>query len=455
MRAAIYTRISSDQTGEGLGVSRQLEDCQALAESLNWEVVEHFSDNNISAYSGRVRPGFEAMLDGMKNGQYDALICWHPDRLHRNMKDLERLITLADEGGIELRTVRGGNFDLSTPAGRMIASVMGAIARQESEHTSERRKRANEQKAASGVWSASRRPFGYSPSGEPHEPEAAAVSTAAADVLAGTSLRQVAREWNQSGLRTTHGGIEWRATSVRRVLANPRYAALVVHRGRVVGAGNWKPLIDQDSHHALLALFNDPSRTSAVSFERKHQGSGVYRCGECGQRLILHVATGGVRSYRCPQHHVRRQLAALDKYVDALVIARLTAPDAQLVLDEPERDLPAMQIARDGLQARADELSSLFAEGAIDGSQLRRGTSELRDKIAVIDAELAAARMVSPLADLVLTGDQLSRRWAELSPDIRGKVIDALITVTVHKSPKGLRRFDPTYVDIGWNTASE
>lgn len=455
MRAAIYTRISVDQTGEGLGVNRQLEDCQALAERLGWSVVETYSDNDISAFSGRLRPGFEAMLDGMKNGEYDALLCWHTDRLHRNMKDLERLIEVADVGGVDIRTVQGGDFDLSTSAGRMMARVIGAMSRQESEHTSERRKRANEQKAASGAWSTSRRPFGYTANGIPCEPESSAITNAVADVLAGTSLRQVAREWNALGYRTTHSGIEWTATSLRRVLANPRNAALVVHRGRVVGAGNWEPLIDQDSHHALLALLNDPSRTSTVSFERKHQGSGVYRCGVCDQRLILHVSTGSIRSYRCPQHHVRRQLLALDAYVDAIVIARLTAPDAQLVLDEPERDLPAMQIARDGLQARADELASLFSDGAIDGSQLKRGTAELRDKIAVIDKELADARMVSPLADLVLTGDQLGQRWSELSPDIRGKVIDALLTVTVQKSPRGLRRFDPTYVDIGWNTPPE
>lgn len=455
MRAAIYTRISVDPSGEGLGVDRQLEDCQALAERLGWSVVETYSDNDISAFSGRHRPGFEAMLDGMKNGEYDALLCWHTDRLHRNMKDLERLIEVADVGGVDIRTVQGGDLDLSTSAGRMVARILGSVARQESEHTSERRKRANEQKAASGVWSTSRRPFGYTPTGEPHEPEASAVTTAAADVLAGTSLRQIAREWNESGLRTAHGGIEWRATSVRRILSSPRYAALVVHRGSVAGKGNWEPLIDEDAHRALLALFNDSSRTTTVSFERKHQGSGVYRCGVCDKRLILHVAMGGARSYRCPQHHVRRQLAALDEYVDAIVIGRLTAPDAQLVLDEPERDLPAMQTARDGLQDRLNELSSMFAGGLIEGSQLKRGTAELREKIAVLDAELAAARMVSPLADLVLTGDQLGKRWAELSPDLRGKVINSLLTVTVQKSPKGLRRFDPSYVDIGWNTPSE
>ncbi|WP_313861316.1 recombinase family protein, partial [Mycobacterium sp.] len=66
MRAAIYTRISLDQAGQGLGVARQLEDCRALADKLGWSVVKCFDDNDISAFSGKRRPGFEAMLDAME-----------------------------------------------------------------------------------------------------------------------------------------------------------------------------------------------------------------------------------------------------------------------------------------------------------------------------------------------------------------------------------------------------
>jgi site-specific DNA recombinase len=76
-RTAIYTRISADQTGERLGVTRQLDDCMALADRLGWPVVARFDDNDISAFNGKRRPGFEALLDAMKQGQVDALICWH------------------------------------------------------------------------------------------------------------------------------------------------------------------------------------------------------------------------------------------------------------------------------------------------------------------------------------------------------------------------------------------
>ena len=105
MRAAVYTRISQDATGQRAGVTRQLEDCEALADRLGWEVTHRYGDNDLSAYSGRTRPGFEAMLKAMADSEFGAVICWHPDRLFRSMKDLERLIDIANGRRVQLRTV--------------------------------------------------------------------------------------------------------------------------------------------------------------------------------------------------------------------------------------------------------------------------------------------------------------------------------------------------------------
>src|SRR5271163_1553485 len=110
MRTAIYARISADQTGEGLGVQRQLEDCLALADQLGWEVVTRFDDNDLSAYNGKRRPGFEAMLADMQGGKFETLLCWHVDRLYRSMRDLERLIDVAEAHRVQIRTVQGGDL---------------------------------------------------------------------------------------------------------------------------------------------------------------------------------------------------------------------------------------------------------------------------------------------------------------------------------------------------------
>lgn len=459
MRAAIYTRISADQTGRGLGVARQLSDCEDLAKRLGWKVSKRFSDNDISAYSGKTRPGFEAMLEAMKDGQIDALLCWHTDRLYRNMKDLERVIEIADANRIEIRTVQGGTLDLSTSAGRMVARILGSVARQESEHSSERRKRANAQKAASGQWTSARRPFGYSSAGEPQEPEATAVRNAVHDVLAGKSVRAVAREWNAAGLKTTGSAAEWRSPMVRRVLLNPRYAALVVHQGKIVGPGDWTPLIDEDTHHGIVAYLNDPSRSNKAGFERLYQGSGVYRCGICGDPLTGWKPSGNKgRAYICPSWHVRRQGEALDDYVTAIILGRLSQPDAAELLNALNNDgidVGEIHAQKAALQARMDELAGLFAEGAINAAQLKRGTAALATAVAKCDDELAAATQGNPVAGFLGTvhhPEQLEDRWAHLSPDIRSKVIDQLLIVAVNKSPQGLRRFAPEYVDIEWKS---
>jgi DNA invertase Pin-like site-specific DNA recombinase len=67
-----------------------------------------------SARSGRTRPGFEALLDAMKTSQVDAVICWHTDRLYPSMKDLERLIEIAEAARISIKTVNAVQTGLSS-----------------------------------------------------------------------------------------------------------------------------------------------------------------------------------------------------------------------------------------------------------------------------------------------------------------------------------------------------
>ncbi|MHB1491318.1 MAG: recombinase family protein, partial [Cellulomonas sp.] len=60
--AVIYARISQDREGAGLGVERQRQDCQALADKLGWTVAETYIDDDASAYSGKPRPAYRRML---------------------------------------------------------------------------------------------------------------------------------------------------------------------------------------------------------------------------------------------------------------------------------------------------------------------------------------------------------------------------------------------------------
>ena len=88
-RAIIYCRISRDREGAGLGVGRQREDCEALAAQLAVETVAVYSDNDLSAYSGKPRPGYRKLLEDLREGRADTVLAWHTDHLHRSPAELE------------------------------------------------------------------------------------------------------------------------------------------------------------------------------------------------------------------------------------------------------------------------------------------------------------------------------------------------------------------------------
>lgn len=165
-RAVIYTRISRDDTGEGVANQRQEEDCRKLAELRGWDVVGVEADISISGYSGKTRPGWNRVLDMIRGGEVEVVIAWHMDRMTRSMLDLEKLILLADEHGVGISTVTG-DIDLTTDVGRMVARILAAVARAEVERKGARQKRANEQRARKGEFRSSGfRPFGYTMEGE-------------------------------------------------------------------------------------------------------------------------------------------------------------------------------------------------------------------------------------------------------------------------------------------------
>lgn len=467
MRTAIYTRISQDTAKddqERQGVQRQAEACHELADKLGWQVSEVFEDNDISAYSGKKRPRFEALLKAIKHGEVDALICWHPDRLYRSMKDLERLIDIADEARVQIRTVNGGDLDLSNSSGRMLARILGSVARQESEHKGERQQAANLQRAEAGNWQTANRVFGYTQDGQPLEPEATYFRQAVADVLAGKSIQSISRDWNARGIKTTMAGktrpsvngqpgkpfkATWTAPAVRRLIVNPRFAAIRVHKGREIGSGAWQPLISVDDHRALVAKLSDPSRIRCTSFERKYIGSGLYVCGRCGGTMKAAVPGGRKsRAYTCRDHaHILRSGEPVDAFVSEIVLQRLESEN--LVVTQ-EVDLSALQRERDGLQGRLDSLTDDFADGLLDRTQLQRGSATIRARLAGLDRQISEATAANPLADLLSQQKKIRQRWAEMSPKQQAEVIDRIAVVTILPCPKGLRRFDSSYIRVEW-----
>lgn len=469
---ALYARISKDSTGEGLGVARQLAECKALARRLGWKVVAQYDDNDISAYSGKTRPGFEELLEAIESGAIEALICWHNDRLYRSMKDLERLIDIAEAARVQIRTVQGGDLDLSTSNGRMMARILGSVARQESEHKGERQKLANVQRAQAGDWHTTNRAFGYTLDGQPLEPEASAVRKAAVDVLAGKSIQSVTRQWNADGVKSTLAGQErkkdgkvvkvldgkWTSPNVRRLLINPRYAGLRVYNGQVIGTGTWTPLIDPDTHRGLVAYLTNPARvTNAISFERKHLGSSLFLCGVPGCGATMKAATHPAdRGKPCrPRYvcrdsaHLARIVAPVDDFVTATVLERMTQPDAAELLANQGVDITGLSVRREALQRKLDGLVEQFDADAIDAAQFGDASRRTRAKLADVDRQLADATRTSPAAALVAAGNGAWELWQSMSPTQRAQAVDEVVVVTIKPALRS-SKFNSEFVDVAW-----
>ena len=137
--AAIYARVSQDRTKEELAIARQLETCRKLAEAKLFDEWVEFSDDDRSAFTGKDRPGYRALVQAIKQDQVQAVIVWHSDRLHRRTEELAGYLRLCADGrNVPTYSVQGGDLDPSSPTGVMVATILGAVAEQESAHKGRR-----------------------------------------------------------------------------------------------------------------------------------------------------------------------------------------------------------------------------------------------------------------------------------------------------------------------------
>lgn len=450
--AAIYCRISRDRVGAGLGVDRQLSDCQELAARLGWTVAAVHTDNDISAYSGKPRPGYKALLDDIEKRRVDAVLAWHNDRLHRSPAELETFIEACERRAVPTHCVKAGALDLSTASGRMTARILGAVARQEVEHSIERIRGEKMQAAKAGKYRGGRRPFGYDADGVTVRPvEAAAVLDASRRVLLGESLTSISRELNAAGIATATGAL-WTPTALQRVLRRARNAALIECDGAMLPA-TWPAIVPEAVWSQVVALCSDPSRRLAKSNELRWVGSGVFHCGCCadGTTVRSAVTAGGKPGYRCKRSgHLTVKAQPIDELITELVLARLSRPDAHLLLvTDRGTDTQAAADEAAALRARNAGLVALFSDGVVTARELKTERARIQTRLADLAAAMASSAVGSPLAGFA-DAEDVTAAWADASVSRRKVVINALMTVTLDSPGRGAQIFNPSTVRIEW-----
>ncbi|MCK6081487.1 recombinase family protein [Microbacterium sp. EYE_5] len=492
-RAAIYARISADRDGDGLGVERQVADCQALADRLGWDAVAIYIDNNISAASGKVRPEYRRMLDDVRAGRVDAILAWHTDRLHRRPVELEEFIGVAEAHRLLIQTVKAGTVDLSTPSGQMVARMLGAAARHEVDQTRTRIAAQKLRAAQAGEYRGGPRPFGYEKDGmRVREPEAAMVLEATRAVLAGRSLRGIATEWNEAGkqarrrrfvrddagqkVRDERGRTltriekkEWTALTVRELLLRPRNAGILAHgmpdrkasdatvsrqRGyEELGAAKWPAIVPEDEWRAVVAHLMQSSRRSSDGVrDRKHLGSGLYVCGGrvlnadgnetfdeagdpvvCGTLMRSGTHGGGHGHYRCRlpgKGHVMVVLEKTDELVRREVAELIRDPRVVAALTPAAPDLTADRERQATLRARLGRFERDYIEGNIDGAQRKKAETVVQAEINEIEAKIAAAVRRSTSSD-VLSAVDPGQAFLDAPLDVQRSVVASVVRVQI------------------------
>src|SRR5438093_7475907 len=121
MRAAIYTRVSTDeQAREGASLDTQEERCRALVTERNDRVMQVFKEEG---YSGsRIdRPALDQLREFVKGGKCDCVIAYDTDRLARKLALLGMLEYEFERAGVAIHYVNTPD----DPLARMVKGLVG------------------------------------------------------------------------------------------------------------------------------------------------------------------------------------------------------------------------------------------------------------------------------------------------------------------------------------------
>jgi len=134
MRAAIYARVSTANNGQDPTVqTRELEE---YCERRGWKVADQYIDVGISGAKEK-RPELDRLMADAHRRKFDAVIVWRFDRFARSVSHLLRALETFKALGIEFVSL-SEQMDTSTPTGKMVFTVLGAVAELERSLIAER-----------------------------------------------------------------------------------------------------------------------------------------------------------------------------------------------------------------------------------------------------------------------------------------------------------------------------
>jgi site-specific DNA recombinase len=453
-RAAIYVRVSSEEQVQGYSLAAQERAAEAYCQSHGWDVVRIYRDEGRSARTDNIakRPGFAFMLEDAQSGLFDVIVVHKNDRLARNRRIAFETFDLLAKAGVGFVSI-AENMDYSTPAGRLMLTMLVGLNQFYSDNLSLETKKGKQERKAQGIYNGLL-PFGVAKSsaGVPildMEPRYCDVTTRT-EISTGIGLiyafdlarsgktdREIAQALNAAGYRTTgnRGSNPFQKDSVRVMLKNRFYVGDLPD-----GQGGWIPgrhgaLIDPDlfeqAQSARLRNTHRPRRVASVRSPWSLSGLAV--CAACGKPVTAdgnHRARcqGRTQGNGCDQPSFYQSL--IDDQLSAVLSAFDVSKEQQSRLIEiwrhNQHQHADTESTRQRVQSKLDRLKLLFLEGDLT-------PDDYRARKDVLTAELASlppvgnqgndfgARLASYLVDM-------SRAWKDATPDERNKLARAMFS---------------------------
>lgn len=161
-KCIIYIRVSSERQVQGYSLEGQKRHLKDWAEFEGMTVLDTYVEPGKSGKSISGREVFQRMLDDIASGNIsvDYVIVFKLSRFGRNAKDILNSLTFIQRFGVNLICKEDG-LDSSTSMGKMMITILGAVAEMERENILAQTMLGREEKAKQGGWNGGFAPYGY------------------------------------------------------------------------------------------------------------------------------------------------------------------------------------------------------------------------------------------------------------------------------------------------------
>lgn len=305
---------------EGYSLEAQKDKLRKHAEYEGMTVVGEYSDEGFSGKNIKGRLDFQRMLNDIKESKDDIsyVLVFKLSRFGRNAADVLSSLQLMQDCGVDLICVEDG-IDSSKEAGKLMISVLSAVAEIERENIRAQTMLGRLQKAREGEWNGGFAPYGYQliDGKLVINEEEAKIIRLIFDKFNHTTMgvNSIATFLNQHGYKKTrrqNNKLETFAGSfIKGVLDNPVYNGKIAYGRRksekIAGAHNEYHIVKQDEymlyngiHDAIIPdeeweLAQQKRKATGVrnpkthSLEHEHILSGILKCPVCGNGMYGNV----------------------------------------------------------------------------------------------------------------------------------------------------------------------